>query len=229
MEQRIGCLVIHGFGGSIREVKPLVEALEVAGYLTKCPELKGHTGVKGDLRSVTYNDWISSAEEELTCLEKECKDVFIVGFSMGGLIGVNLCLKHKVKALITINTPIYYFDLKKIVGNVLHDLRTRDFSNIRRYLKPQNRLPPKALWNFRVLLYKTKQLLSLLNTRLLVMQATDDDVVQSRSANYIYIHAGSKEKRLATYPAGGHVILLSSASPGVISDTLNYIAEGISA
>jgi carboxylesterase len=223
MEQKVGCLVIHGFGGSIREVKPLVEALEQAGYATKCPALKGHTGVKRDLRSVTYSDWILSAEEELICLLKECNEVVVIGFSMGGLVGVHICLKHKVKMLITINTPIYYFDIGKIISNIVHDFRSKDYSNIRRYLKPQNRLPFKAFWNFRLLLYKTKQLLPLLRTPIMIMQAIDDDVVQSRSANYLYQHVGSGEKQLMEYPSGGHVILLSEVSAGVIKSILDFI------
>lgn len=223
MKRKIGCLVIHGFGGSIREVQPLKDALELNGYITKCPALKGHTGVKEDLKFVTYHDWVTSAEEELVCLKNECEQVFILGFSMGGLIGTRLALKYKVDGLITINTPIYYLDIKKIYANIIHDLKTRDYSNIKRYLKPSNRLPLKALWNFRLLLGGTKNLIQQLQAPLMVIQSIDDDVVQHRSAGYIYRHASSDIKQLATYARGGHVLLLGEMCPTVIKDIFNFL------
>src|SRR5688500_6553971 len=223
MEGKIGCLVIHGFGGSIREVKPLKEALEAHGYITKCPVLKGHTGIMTDLTKVSYKDWLDSAEEELICIQKECDQVYIAGFSMGGLIGMQLSLRHTIGGLITINTPIYYLDLRKICSNIIHDLRFKDFSNIRRYLKPSNRLPLKALWNFRLLLQQTKKLVTQVRSPLMVVQAIDDDVVQHRSAGYIYRHASSNIKQLATYARGGHVLLLSEMCPSVIKDIFTFI------
>jgi carboxylesterase len=225
MERKIGCLIIHGFGGSIREVKPFKEALELNGYITKCPPLKGHTGIKADLKFVTYQDWVTSAEEELICLKNECDQVFIAGFSMGGLIGIRLALKYKVDGLITINTPIFYLDIKKICSNIIHDLKTRDYSNIKRYLKPSNRLPIKALWNFRLLLTGTKSLIRQLKVPLMVVQAIDDDVVQHRSAGYIYRHASSDIKQLATYARGGHVILLGEMFPTVMKDIFTFLED----
>ena len=226
MEQKVGCLVIHGFGGSLREVKPLKEALEEHGYITKCPTLKGHTGNKEDLKTVTYNDWINSAEEELICLKEECDEVFIAGFSMGGLIGMQLALKYEVDGLITINTPIYYWDVKKIMANIVHDIKSRDYSNIRRYLKPSNRLPIKALWNFQKLLTRTKAIVPLIKVPMMVAQAIDDDVVQHRSAGYLYRNVGSDNKQLATYARGGHVILLSDMCGAITKDVLTFLEAG---
>ena len=225
MSGKTGCLVIHGFGGSIREVKPLKESLEEHGYVTKCPALRGHTGVKSDLTKVCYQDWIDSAEEELKCLLDECDHVYIAGFSMGGLIGMHLSLKYPIAGLITINSPIYYLDLRKICSNIVNDIRTRDFVNIRRYLKPSNRLPLTALWNFQLLLKRTKKLITQVTVPLLVVQAIDDDVVQHRSAGYIYRRAGSNIKQLATYSRGGHVLLLSDTCAAVLKDIDYFLKE----
>ncbi len=225
MKQKIGCLVIHGFGGSYREVRPLVEALEQQEILINCPQLKGHTGIPSDLKEVRYTDWIGSAEEQLQCLKDQCEMVFIIGFSMGGLIGMQLASRYEVDGLVTINTPIYYLDKGKIISNIIHDLKTRDYSNIKRYLKPSNRLPLKALWNFRLLLNKTRELITSVRTPLLVAQAIDDDVVHHKSAGYIYTHAGSTVKKLSTYTRGGHVLLLSEAAHAVIGDVSRFLTH----
>ncbi|HTM65723.1 MAG TPA: alpha/beta fold hydrolase [Flavipsychrobacter sp.] len=227
MERKIGCLVIHGFGGSVKEVAPLVEALERKGFLTQCPSLSGHTGKKKDLKTVTYNDWIASAEKSLKLLKMECDEVFIAGFSMGGLIGIQLAQHYDICGLIIINTPIYYCDFRKIFSNVIHDVFHRDYQNIRRYLRPSNRLPLKALWNFKQLLRRTKKLVYYLKTPVLIAQAIDDDMVQHRSAGFIYTKAISPVKKLATYVRGGHVLLLSETCHALIKDTLDFLDDRI--
>ncbi|RYZ53806.1 MAG: alpha/beta fold hydrolase [Sphingobacteriales bacterium] len=223
MDQKTGCLVIHGFGGSIREVEPLVSALESQGYMTSCPALKGHTANRKDLGATNWKDWVASAEEELLCLIRDCSKVFICGFSMGGLIGMHLAVKYPLEGLITINSPIYYLDFKKIASNILFDLRTKDYSNIRRYLKPSNRVPFKSMLNFRDLVRTTIKLIPSLESRLLIVQAIDDDVVHHKSAGYIYTHAVKADREVATYVRGGHVILLSDTAFSVISDIMSFL------
>jgi len=223
MGKSIGCLVIHGFGGSIREVEPLVAAMHQMGFVTSCPALKGHTGNKKDLTQCTWQDWIKSAEDELLCMQEQCDEVFICGFSMGGLIGMQLSLRYPVSGLVTINTPIMYLDIKKMIQNVIYDIRTGDYSNIRRYLKPSNRLPLKALINFRKLLQDTKKLIPFLSAPMLIAQAIDDDVVNHKSAGYIFTKAARAQKQVATYVRGGHVILLSDACHAVVKDITDFL------
>jgi carboxylesterase len=62
MVNKIGCLIIHGFGGNIEEIKPLKQYLDRQGFTTICPQLKGHTGRRRDLGKYGYTDWIESAE-----------------------------------------------------------------------------------------------------------------------------------------------------------------------
>jgi carboxylesterase len=227
MERKIGCLVIHGFGGSAKEVAPLIETLEEKGILTQCPSLSGHTGRKEDLKTVTYHDWIASAEKSLKLLKKECNEVFIAGFSMGGLIGIQLAQHYDVCGLIIINTPIYYCDFKKMFSNIIHDVFHRDYKNINRYLRPSNRLPLKALWNFRQLLRRTKKLVYRLQTPVMIAQSIDDDMVQHRSAGFIYTKAVSPVKKLATYVRGGHVLLLSETCDALLKDSLDFLDDRI--
>src|SRR5690606_33431938 len=139
-------------------------------------------------------------------LKQACNEVFVAGFSMGGLIGIHLASRHNIAGLITINSPIYYLDSRKILSNIVHDLTTRNYNNIRRYLKPSNRLPLKTLWNFQRLLNYSKLLIPAVKTPLLVMQALDDDVVHNKSADYIYRHSPVAAKELIAYERGGHVI-----------------------
>ncbi len=221
----VGCLIIHGFGGSFEEVKYLANYLKLKGYNVLCPSLKGHTGLKKDLIGVTYTDWIKSAEEGLIRLKEASQKVFVIGFSMGGLIGVNLCENHDIDGLVTLNTPIYYWDIKNILKNIMMDIRTRSFENIKRYIASSIKFPMSALYNFRKILSITKPKINETKCPIFIVQGEDDDTVQKISAKYIFDEIGSQKKKLKYYENSGHLILASPAAKEVSRDVENFFCS----
>ena len=224
MNSNTGCLVIHGFGGSIREVESLVTRLQEEGYQVLAPSLKGHTGLRRDMRSVTYRDWIASAEDDVRHLFTVCDKVHLIGFSMGGLIAVNLGLQYKTSSIITINTPIYYWNIKRIIFNLIDDFRKREIKHTRRYLRASN-VPFSALVNFKLLLYGTKAKLKEVTCPVLVIQSTEDDTVRKRSAEYIFMHIGSEKKQLCFFDSTRHVILRGPEAEDVIQRVLEFLRQ----
>jgi len=220
---KVGCLIIHGFGGSIYEVEPLAEYLTNKGFVVSCAKLKGHTGNRQDMKIATYEDWISSAEEELLKLKEKTDDIAIIGFSMGGLIGVNLACKHDIKALVTINTPIYYWNLKRVFLNLIEDIKNRKYDNFQRYMRARRNSPILAMRNFLMLLNHTKPLLCNVKCNALITQARDDDTVRTRSVDYLFRHLSSEHVEIKYYDNGGHQILRSQSSDKVISDVAVFL------
>jgi len=214
---KVKCLIIHGFGGGVHEVKPLVEYLTCIGYETYCPVLKGHSSTKKDMRSATYIDWIDSAEQELLRLKKNGEKVIIIGFSMGGLIAFNLACKHNIKAIVTINTPIYYWNIYRVFLNLLDDLKNKKCKHIRRYLNAKSNSPFSSMIQFLLLLNKTKPKLEKISCPILTIQAEDDDTVRIKSVDYIHKHISSSKKTIRYFHEGGHLILLSDTTEQVMS------------
>lgn len=209
MNNRTGCLIVHGFGGNIDEVKPLAEFMEDKGFIIFCPSLKGHTGDKKSLSNVSYKDWIESAENGLKYLISKCDRVIVIGFSMGGLIGVHLATRYNIYALATLSSPIYYWDVKRIFLNILQDIKSRNFTNLKRYKNTSNKLPFSALINFRIILSKTKPLFRKIKCPLFIAQGLLDDTVNYRSAKYIYNNSKSEIKEIRYYKNSSHQICLS--------------------
>lgn len=87
-DDKLGCLIIHGFGGGIFEIESLADYLKDREYIVACPKLKGHTGIGKDMKTADYKDWINSAEAELIKLMEKTQNIAIIGFSMGCLIAV---------------------------------------------------------------------------------------------------------------------------------------------
>lgn len=220
---KAGCLLIHGIGGNTGEVEPLLLRLQNDGFVAKATRLKGHTGKRQDLAGVRYSEWIDSAESDLLELQSGCDIVFVIGFSMGGLIAANLVLKHNIGGIVTINTPIYYWNVKSATDKLLSDIRNKDFVTIKRYLKSSNELPLNALYNFQLLLSSTKPKLKEIGCPIFIAQALHDDAVQKSSADYINNHVASKLKKLKFYDSSHHLILWSPEADEVIEDTVGFV------
>ncbi|MGI6331172.1 MAG: alpha/beta hydrolase [Zhaonellaceae bacterium] len=225
-EKKLGCLLLHGFCGSQREINPLAEALKVNGYQVVTPVLKGHTGLRQDLIGVTHEDWLESAREGLKELRQTCDQVVAIGFSMGGLLAINLAKEYELDGLVTINTPVYIWALRQIGANIWEDIRSRSYCHLQHYITSARRAPFQAQWQFLLLLWKTKPLLDkLFIPKALVLQTADDPTVKPKSGKYIYQHLNSPGKSLKYYPQGGHLVLLSPSYSQVIKDVENFLVE----
>lgn len=218
-------ILIHGFGGGVHEVKPLAEHLIGMGFDAVCPLLKGHSSTRKEMRMATCEDWIGSAEKELLNMMDNGRNIILIGFSMGGLIAFNLACKYNVKAIVTINTPIYYWNLKQVFFNILDDLKNKKYHNCRRYLIETGNFPFKSLLQFLTLLHNTKLILDKVNCPALMIQAEDDDTVRKKSLAYIHRHLSSENKVMKYFKKGGHAILLSPASDQVISCVDDFLRE----
>ncbi|MDF2675657.1 MAG: esterase/lipase, partial [Clostridiales bacterium] len=136
---------------------------------------------------------------------------------MGGLITLQLALNNSVTGIVTLNSPIYYWDLKRVLLNIVNDIKARKFDNIYKYFSSIYRLPARALFNFRMLLAKTKPILNLINCPIFIAQALQDDTVNKRSAGFIFKNIGSETKKIQYYNNSGHHILWSKVADSVMN------------
>jgi len=225
MSKKTGCLIIHGFGGNVEEIALLDEYLKEYGFETLCPELAGHTGRRRDMSRASYTDWLSSALEAYERLSEKCDSVVIIGFSMGGLIAFNLKLKHRAAALITLNTPIYYWDVKRIMSNLLEDLKLWQFKNSKKYLIATFKSPIKALVNFTALLRNTIPVIPDIDVPIFIAQGLKDDTCKRESADYIYKNIGSQKKMIKYYTNSDHLICQGVDKRELFDDILQFITN----
>ena len=225
MGKNIGYLILHGFGGSIREIALLAQYLKDKGHIVAAPKLAGHTGKRRDLAKVGYCDWIASAGQAYSQLRRQCEKVIVVGFSMGGLLAVHLAVQNKVAAMVMMNMPIYYWDFKRIISNIREDFRIGSYHHIKQYLKTSFDKPLLSLIQFRILLSKTKPLLKQVKTPVFIVQALKDDTVQHRSAEYIHQHVASTDKRIKYYENAGHIICQSAAAAQAFEDVYTFVQD----
>jgi carboxylesterase len=99
-----GVLVIHGFTGSPRSMRPLAEAFADAGYSVELPLLPGHGTSLEDMLETTFADWSGGAEEAYQSLAARCNRVMVAGLSMGGTLSLWLAEQHpEITGLVLVN------------------------------------------------------------------------------------------------------------------------------
>ncbi|TYQ15230.1 UNVERIFIED_CONTAM: carboxylesterase [Acetivibrio alkalicellulosi] len=225
MNSKIGCLIIHGFGQSLGEVQPLSKYLRARGFMTFCPLLEDGASENRQFSALNYPKWIKSAEEGFKYLKSKCNYVVIIGFSMGGLIAMNLSLKYKILGIATLNTPIYHLDIRNIYLNILIDLITGKFANLKRYIKALTSFDVCAFLNYKILLQKTKSEFEKIKCPIFIGQGLFNDIVNCKSALYIFKKTSSKYKNLKYYQRASHILSFSSVDNKLFCDIENFIIE----
>lgn len=86
------CLLLHGLTGSPAEVRPVGDALALAGFRVLAPLLPGHGTRPEDLFGVTRADLLGAAREALLSL-RGAERIFLCGLSAGALLSLQLAAK----------------------------------------------------------------------------------------------------------------------------------------
>jgi carboxylesterase len=148
---------VHGFNGNIDEIGYLDEYLREKGLDTHTVLLDGHGSTKAALRKSSHTSWIGSVEPVITELARKYKRVNLIGFSMGGLISVCLASLPGVDKIVLINTPIYFWNLKIILSDIIKGIFNRDFEKIAYYKKSVATVSAKSGIDFLRMLAKAKR------------------------------------------------------------------------
>lgn len=212
-----GILLIHGFAGNVEEVKPLYEYLEQRGYIVECPLLPGHGQTKRELSLSAHSDWVAAVEQAYLRLSKRCPKIIVIGFSMGGLLAVNLW-NYGFSAMITINTPVYYWNINIIAANLIMNFREYG----KKYFEAATDKSFSSLLEFQKLLAKTKPMFGNITCKTMVIQALDDDTVHYKSADYI-LRKVRADKSICKLSHGGHMIFQSKNGQDVCRIIENFI------
>lgn len=104
---RVGLLMLHGFMGSPLSSHPMANYLADHGISVHCPLLPGHGHHPDKLKGYTREDWIEASEEAFETARNLCDELFVMGHSMGTVLGARLCLKYpEIKGMIML-VPFY--------------------------------------------------------------------------------------------------------------------------
>lgn len=102
---KIGCLLIHGYTGTPREMRLMGDYLKNYGYTILCPRLPGHARSMQDLNHFKWQDWLCTIEDGIHLLRENCEKICVIGLSMGAMLAIIAAERYDVDGLVAISTP----------------------------------------------------------------------------------------------------------------------------
>lgn len=207
----VGCLLVHGFGDTAALMEPMGAHLSALGISTKGITLPGHGTTLDDFAQTSNPTLLAKVEMEYAKLKKECESAVIVGFSMGGLLALQLGTMREVDGIVTICAPVYPRGgeageklLKAVArcGSVFGanipklGMTSLTDKTLSEYLVGYKAYPSQSVLRLLDLMQLTRAVMNRVASPLLVVQSRRDDVIWKDSGKAIYDSVKSKEKRL---------------------------------
>lgn len=218
----IGCLIIHGYTGGPYEVGPLASYLkEHSNWHIEVPTLPGH-GRHLDLKNASHTEWITAAEDSLNQLKKKYNEIYLIGFSMGGMIAAYLAAKYKVDKLVLLATSGKYLSFKQMTIDMFEVMADGFRGNLNKnklyihYKRKLGLVPLKANIEFLKLVKLTRRQLKNVESPVLIAQGQQDSLVPYKTAYYLDKEIISERKEVVFFERSKHLICL-----GNDKDTLN--------
>jgi carboxylesterase len=227
----VGVLVLHGFTGSPRTVRPWAEHLAAAGLTVSAPRLPGHGTTWQDLARTGWEDWYAAAERAFAALSDKCEQVFVAGLSMGACLALRLAQTQgpKVSGVVIVNpslasdTPLFLLApvLKHIVPS-LHGI-AGDTKKPGAEEGGYKRVPVRAAATLPAMWKVTVAHLHEVTQPLLVYRSAVDHVVGPNSMKALRAALPEVEVR----PLGNsyHVATLDNDAPVIFDGTVEWINQ----
>uniref|UniRef100_A0A7C5U214 Abhydrolase domain-containing 18 n=1 Tax=Fervidobacterium nodosum TaxID=2424 RepID=A0A7C5U214_9BACT len=211
-----GILLVHGYTGSPHDLTYLAHELNKAGFTVSLPRLPGHGTCGEDFLKTTAKDWLRRAFDAYYDLQGMCKEVYICGLSMGGVISLIMAAQLKPKKLVTLAAATHVYDNRIKFTPLLalfKDKMPRE--NNDKYDDPELEYLKKEYWSYNwpkqaAQLYKLMKLarksVPQITSDILVIAARNDNTVPLKAAEFIYNNVASEKRKMKIFERSGHVL-----------------------
>jgi len=212
----------------------MAEYLVTQGITMHCPLLPGHGHWPDKLYKVSRDRWLAETEEGLARIRELADKIFIIGHSMGTVMGAYLATKYKDICGMVMLTPLYDIPDKRLsvmpwlryvmpwfyphMLSSMRDLlrqRMLDFDPtldlddpaVQAKIPQMSRVPTSGLAEMVNMVKFGRQFWSQLTLPVLIFQGGDDPAVPPATLEKIYNMLPSREKELKTFPEAGHELM----------------------
>jgi carboxylesterase len=229
---RLGVLVLHGFTGSPRSVRPWGEHLAGDGFRVALPRLPGHGTTWQDLDTTTWADWYGTAEAEFTTLTAACDQVFIAALSVGSSLAIRLAEEHgeRVAGLSLVNPIVSQRDIRLRLLPWLRRLLPSFPGVINDIAKPGQdeggyvRLPLNALYSLVLVGPQLRADLPKVTSPLLIFKSNVDHVVDTTSLPLIMSEVSSKDLTVVKLERSYHVATMDYDADEIFTRTSAFFS-----
>ncbi|MDT8406130.1 MAG: alpha/beta fold hydrolase [Methylococcales bacterium] len=223
----VGVLLIHGLLASPAELRDYGHYLAGQGYTVLGVRLPGHGTSPYALRDSAFEDWGHSVQRGFAVLKLHCPKVFLVGFSTGGALALNLAAQRhpEIVGVVAAAVPVRFANPAFMLVPLLHNANSlvhwvSSYEGIKPFLENDaehpdinyHHVPVRALYELRRLIEHMESHLGEINCPVYLLQGDQDPIVALNSLEIL------KEKLLAATLATN---ILSANRHGVLMENLD--------
>jgi carboxylesterase len=234
---KIGCLLIHGFTSTPKEMRWMGEYLNREhGFTCLGVRLTGHATRPKDMVRSRWSDWTVSVEDGYQLLSGVTDRIYLVGLSMGGSLSLLMSTRLDVKGVVTMSAPYQ-------LPNEHPAWQIKILSYFRAYL-PKSKEQPDASWfdkdafkshisyplnpirsaaELKILLDRMRSALPRIQSPVLLMHSKDDKYVLPENMEHIYAALKIEDKTKLYLTGSGHIIPRDAARESAFKAAAEFI------
>ncbi len=234
-------LCIHGFSSTPCEMKPLGEFLHKKGYTVRGMLLPGHATNPGDLENMDYHHWRDAVYKEYEKLRDTYESVYVIGFSLGGLLTLDLALEKDPDGMVLLSPFLrmstYFFPgvnpewfIRNSTGVVPYVRKSINFVNINDPVMREGHIcyteiPTRPAARMFSLAEKIIPRLKEIKIPTLIMHAKGDRVVAPDGSLEIYQKISSSIKEIHWLQKSNHVIPLDYERHFISHEVITFLEK----
>ena len=240
--EKTGCLLVHGFTGTPKEMRWLGEFLAHKGYSVLGVRLTGHATRVQDMKRSRWQDWLACVEDGYHLLSGISDRIFVIGLSLGGVLSLTFASgRHNpiptLTGIVVMSSP-YFIPTNPILARLIKpislimpyrakgpgDWRDQKAQNVH-ICYPVD--PTRAGSELRDLLIEMRASLPSVTCPVQMIYSKDDQAVtpQAGHADHIYQALGSQNKRLIWIEGSGHNITCDLQRHSVFEMVAKFIVQ----
>jgi carboxylesterase len=227
----VGILVLHGFTGSPKSMRPWAEELAAQGWTVRLPLLPGHGTSWQDMNLTSWEDWYAEADKGLRDLQSRCTHVFVMGLSMGGSLTLRLAEHHgsAITGIVLVNPAVHSERPDRHLLPLLQRF-IPSFPGISNDIaKPgqdegaYDKIPLKAAYSLSFLWKAIKHDIAKVTQPMLLFRSAVDHVVEASNSEFILTHVSSKDAVEVVLPDSFHVATLDHDAEVIVRDSIAFV------
>lgn len=231
-KETISCLCLHGFTGSPWELEPLANRLKQKHHwLVYTPLLPGHEAIE-QLKEASYKSWILKADIALQEMLHRCEKVYVIGFSMGGMLATYLAARYPIEKLVLLGAAAEYINAGQLVKDMTHLVEYSIKGRMKEhpyylFIHDKIKTPVRAIVQFQKLVKTITPFIHTVKIPVFIGQGVEDGIVPKKSAIFIYEEMNQTVRQLYLYQESKHFLLYGKNKEQVMRDVETFLLQDI--
>lgn len=221
-------ITIHGYG---RRRKHEMDNLVL--WASDDPIMSQYEIIQFDLydlfdeQDCDWHKWVSRAKNVINEQELKHRDIYLIGFSMGGVIAPYLAATSpNVKKMVLLAPAFQYLNVDMIT-NVITKSAVSFFTSDEKEDKPGDIEIPRSFYSaFMDVVKHLKPYIQKVTCPVLILHGDEDEVIPVKSSVYAYEKLSHERKKLIIFHKGHHRLLMDENVNWEVYQVMRLFFEG---